>query len=454
MGATVTLAVPVVRVEPGQEASVELRLRNTGSVVDEFTFDVLGPSGAWATVEPPTISLFPGAEGAAKIVFRPPRHSTTEAGAITYGLRAASREDPEGSYVEEGTVEVGSYIEPYAELVPRTSRGSRGASHDLAVDNRGNVRLNATVEAADADRLLSFDVAPPSVVVEPGEAGFSKVRVSPVKRFWRGQSKTRPFQLQVTPEGYQPITLDGALLQEAILPPWFMRAMLALLAAIILLVMLWLLVLRPTIESAATDAVASPIAALRNDANAALAAAGIPTMPTSTSGAGASAGASAAASAAASSAASAAASAAASSAPPSSPLPSGASAPPPTTPPPSAPPATTGPFQVGLGNLVDGSLDRNATSIRVTGTLFITDLVFSNPLAREGAMVLLRDDQPLLRLRLENFRDLDFHFVTPIVVTAGHTLNLSLACAPSAGSSTTGSAPCDPAVYYSGYLRP
>jgi hypothetical protein len=453
VGATVTLAVPVVRVEPGQEVSVELRLRNTGSVVDEFTFDVLGPSGAWATVEPPTISLFPGADGTAKITFRPPRHSSTQAGATTYGLRAASREDPDGSYVEEGTVEVGSFVEPYAELVPRTSRGSRGASHDLAVDNRGNVRLNATVDAADADRLLRFDVAPPSVVVEPGEAGFSKVRVSPVKRFWRGPAKTRPFQLQVTPEGYQAMSLDGSLLQEAILPPWFMRAMLALLAAIILLIMLWLLVLKPTIESAASDAVASPIASLRNDANSALAAAGLPTLPTSTSGPEASAGASAAASAAASSAASAAASAA-SSAPPTSAPPSGASAAPPTAPPPSAPPPSGGPFIVGLGNVVDGSLDRTATSIRVTGTLFITDLVFSNPLAREGAMVLLRDEQPLLRLRLENFRDLDFHFVTPIVVTSGHTLSLSLACTPSPGSSTTGSAPCDPAVYYSGYLRP
>jgi hypothetical protein len=52
----------------------------------------------------------------------------------------------------------------------------------------------------------------------------------------------------------------------------------------------------------------------------------------------------------------------------------------------------------------------------------------------------------LLRLRLENFRDIDFHFVTPIVVAAGQSLDLSLAC--------TGSGTCDPAVYYSGYLRP
>ena len=119
---------------------------------------------------------------------------------------------PAGSTVEEGTVTVGPFQDPFAELVPRTSRGSRSASHDLAVDNRGNVRLNAEVEAADVDRHLQFDVKPPGVVVEPGMAQFAKVQVKPVKRFWRGSPKTRPFQLVVRSEGAPPVTLDGALL--------------------------------------------------------------------------------------------------------------------------------------------------------------------------------------------------------------------------------------------------
>ena len=80
------------------------------------------------------------------------------------------------------------------------------------------------------------------------------------------------------------------------------------------------------------------------------------------------------------------------------------------------------------------------------GTLFLTDLVFSNPNGREGALVLTRDGKPLYEMRLENFRDIDYHFVTPIVVAAGHELALSLSC--------TGGATCDPSVLYSGYLRP
>ena len=106
-------------------------------------------------------------------------------------------------------------------------------THDLAIDNRGNARLNAEVEGTDADRQLKFDIKPPGVVVEPGMAGFAKVRVSPVKRFWRGQPKTRPFQLFVRPEGGTPITIDGTLLQESVLPSWFLKALLALIVLLI-----------------------------------------------------------------------------------------------------------------------------------------------------------------------------------------------------------------------------
>jgi hypothetical protein len=412
MGASISLTTPAVAVEPGREAAIEFRLRNTGSVVDEFTLDVLGDATGWAAVEPPSVSLFPGAEEAGRIVFRPPRAATVPAGPLPFGLRARSREDPAGSSVEEGTVDVAPFSEPFAELVPRTSRGSTGGTHEIAIDNRGNVRINADVEAADADRLLTFDVTPPAMVVEPGMAGFAKLRAKPAKRFWRGPAKNRPFQLFVRPTGADAIQLDGTLLQEAILPPWFGRAVAALIVLVVAGILLWLLVLRPSIESAVSDAVESPIADLRDDVNAALDAAGLPTMGPDDG--------------------------------PPGPTPTPAPGETPGEPTPSPTPA--GPLIPGLGSPVDGRLDEAGPSVAVTGTLFVTDLVFSNPNGQEGALVLLRDASPLYQLRLENFRDFDLHFVTPIVLTSGQSLNLSLAC--------TGEDPCDPSVLYSGYLRP
>src|SRR3954471_16969016 len=287
VGASVTLVTPAVAVEPGQSVAVAVKVRNTGTVGDQFGLGVLGDAAGWATVAPASLNLFPGAEGDAQAVFSPPRAATTPSGLVPFGLRARSKEDPAGSAVEEGSVTVGVFSDPHAELVPRTSRGSSSGAHDLAVDNRGNARLNAAVEAADDDRQLKFDVNPPAVVVEPGMAGFAKVRVSPVKRFWRGQPKTRPFKLFVTPEGGLPITLDGTMLQESILPPWFLKAVIALIALLILLVLAWLFLLKPSIESAASDAVASPLESLKADINDVLASAGIPTIgPKSSSGGG------------------------------------------------------------------------------------------------------------------------------------------------------------------------
>lgn len=413
MGVSVALQAPSVEVEPGSSAAVAVTLRNTGAVVDEFALDVLGDAAGWASVEPATISLFPAAEGVATITFAPPRAAGTPAGTVTFGFRARSREDPAGSAVEEGTVVVGEFVEPFAELVPRTSRGSGGAAHEVAIDNRGNVRLSAEVTGSDADRLLSFDITPPGVVVEPGGASFAKVRVRPAKRFWRGQPKSRPFQLFVTPEGRMPIALDGTLLQEAILPPWFGRLLAVLLVALIALVLLWAFVLKPAINDAVGMAVASPIASLRNDVNGALAGAGLPTMGPGGGG-------------------------------PSAPAPT------PTPPPgasatPGSPSPTPAVMIPGLGAPVDGRLDTSNTTVSPSGTLFVTDLIFSNPNGASGALVILRNTTPLLQLKLDNFRDYDLHFVTPIVVAPGQQLNLSLSC-------TSGT--CDPAVFYSGYQRP
>ena len=190
---------------------------------------------------------------------------------------------------------------------------------------------------------------------------------------------------------------------------------------LIALVLIWLLLLKPTIQTAASEAVESPLASLKADVNDALGAAGLPTMgPEASSGGGG---------------------AAPSAETPSSEAPSGGGGG--ASPAPTSTPAVVIP---GLGNPVDGRLDKSHPQVTSDGTLFVTDFVFSNPNGAEGALVVLRNDTPLLQLRLENFRDYDLHFVTPIVVGPDDALNLSLSCT-SPGS-------CDPAVFYSGYLRP
>jgi hypothetical protein len=410
MGAVVEIEPRTVAATPGSQATVHVRIRNSGTVVDQVSLEILGDARPWSAVDPPTLSLFPGAEGSATITFSPPRSPKVAAGALPFGLRAESHEDPAGSVVEEGQLDVAPFMDVSAEVVPRSSRGSMGATHDVAVDNRGNVALNATVTALDADRLLSFDVRPPALLAAPGAATFAKVRVKPRKTFWLGAPVTRPFQIQVAAPDGPPVTLDGSLLQGPILPPWTLRALALALILVVAGFVAWQALIRPAIESTA-----------REQAEDVLAAVGISPPPSGgTGGSGGGASASPSASGAASASPDASASSGASTAPSAPPIPEGVS---PT----------------------DGRLVAPAAPLAPPPgkTLFLTDLVFSNPSDTAiGEIRLARSGESLLVLQLENFRDLDFHFVTPIVVAPGQ--DLALVC-------PTG---CDgAALYYSGYLR-
>src|SRR5437763_15944223 len=76
MAATATLASKAVTVTPGGEAVTEVRVRNSGTVVDQFTLEVLGDASAWAIVEPAIVPLFPGAEAVGRITFKPPKSAS------------------------------------------------------------------------------------------------------------------------------------------------------------------------------------------------------------------------------------------------------------------------------------------------------------------------------------------------------------------------------------------
>ncbi len=251
------------------------------------------------------------------------------------------------------------------------------------------------------------------MLVEPGTAGFSNIRVRPRRGFWRGTPKTRPFKVAVSAQGQAPMTLDGTMVQEALLPGWLIPALLALLGLVILAIVLWATVLQPSIKSAATQALAdagfTPIPA---GAGGAPNGGGAGTSPTS-----------------------------------GTPAPSGGSV---LTPPPS-PSAGTGTGTGGFpGHPVDGRLSvdgTNPTGVTASKTtLYVTDLVFANPNGRAGTLNLKRGTLTIITLRLENFRDLDYHFVTPVVIPNGQSLVLAATC--------TSSGPCDPSVFFSGYTNP
>jgi hypothetical protein len=191
------------------------------------------------------------------------------------------------------------------------------------------------------------------------------------------------------------------MLQEPILPSWFLKALALLAAALVALVLIWLLFLQPAIRSAAEER-----------AEEVLAAVGITPNPNPNPNGNGNGG-----------------------EPTPTPAPGETTSP--TTPTPTPGPAgvqTPRDGRLAAGDTLSPSQDR---------TLFVTDLVFSNPSGTSGTLRLRRSGQDLFVLNLDNFRDLDFHFVTPIAI--GPDQNLRLQC--------NGTCEGPPAVYFSGFER-
>lgn len=211
MGGQVVLGSPVVSAPPGGVGTVEVRVRNTGTVVDQFICNVLGEAAAWATVTPPSLSLFPGAEGAMVITFSPPRSSDVSAGVIVYGAKVDSHEDPSWSQVEEGTLQIAGFSELQTKIVPRTSRGKGKAEHRLEIHNTGNAPVTAEISAEDPDAALAFKIQPAAVEIPPGATATVEIGVRGVQKVSGGPRRR---QFTVTVDSGSPTTLDAAFEQH------------------------------------------------------------------------------------------------------------------------------------------------------------------------------------------------------------------------------------------------
>lgn len=450
MGVVATIENVTLRVDPGSEVTSEVRIRNTGMVVDRVLLEVLGAAAEWARVEPPQLNLLPGTDATAVVTFRPPRSPDVLAGDVDYAVRARSQEDPAGSVVEEGTVTVAPFSELTAELEPRTARARKAARFQLVVSNLGNHPVSTEFSALDADLLLNFRLRPPAVVCQPGTSTYVKLRAAPRKRFVRGPDQSLPFQAFVLPEAEDPITADGAVLQTQMMPKWLLPALGLAVAAFAVLAALWFLLLKPTVQSTAVQAAAQQNAELAAGVTAANRAATEASRAAVAANGGAAPGSGGASGSGGGSLAGAGRSAVAkttsTAAKPGPGKASGGAA--------AGAPAAGDPT---AGNPVSALLASNApptknatfatTSYALPAgrrALAVSDLVLQNPMADNGILQIRAGDKALLEFGLADFRSLDLHFVQPLVFTAKTPLTLAVECL------NTNATNCSAAVSFSG----
>ncbi|MEU0523754.1 COG1470 family protein [Streptomyces niveus] len=446
MSLTASLDESSVAAAPGEETALPLQVLNSGRTVEEYRFEVVGACAAWSAVEPAVLSLYPGDSGTVSLMLRPPRDSTVLAGETPFGIRVVPTSQESATVVPEGRVTVLPFTETTAELVPRSSHGSRSGQHRLAVDNRGNTPVTVRLGAQPGTELARVVFAVPELRIEPGRAEFGKLRVRPAKRMWRGTPVTHPFQVFATPrvaedqEVLEPVLLDGSYQQEPILPRWLPRALVVAAVILIALIGLWYALLRPAVKSAAREAVTPD--AVRSAVEADKSASPDEENPDGGGPAGAdSAGAD---------------SAGGDSAGAGDGTPGSSESPSPGS---SADAAATAPTsaQVRVSDSVGGGAN-TGTALRVPAgqTFELTDIVVQNPQGDAGTVVVSAGpDRRVLSLGLENFRDSDYHFVTPILVPAGGTVTMTIDCRR-VGRPVGAPAParCTESLFLGGNMRP
>ncbi|WP_436500666.1 COG1470 family protein [Actinokineospora sp. HUAS TT18] len=433
MGATTSLAGKELSVAAGATVSSTVQIRNSGTLVDQFTVDVVGDAVGWAKVEPDVINLMPGTEGQVTVTFAPPRDSTVHAGVVPFGIRVLSREDPGRSMVEEGAVQVEPFTDLQVELVPKTSKCRRMARHELVVDNAGNYPIAVELTATDPEDELQLAIDHPSLTIEPGTSAFLRLRARPYDKFLRGQERRHPFQVTAMMGEAAPVSANGTVVQQQLLPKWLLPALLALLALAILAVTLWFTVLKPTLQSAARDTAEQVVKEeqqkLTDKADAAEKKAAKAEERAAEAEKKVGEGGAVAAA--------------------------------------NLPGPVTGPGGIDLarGQAFDFRITTDAPATANLSdfdsftadplpdgkTLVVTDLVLQNPRGDSGTLRILRGDQILLEFGLNNFRDVDYHYLEPLTFAPGQQLKVAVNCSlPGAPEPATGR--CRPSVSFSGRI--
>ena len=445
MGTSVSLQQSALAVQPGSSVSTELRIRNTGDVVDQFAFQPLGDAASWITVDPPTVRLFPASDQVVTVTIAPPRVAASKAGLASWAIKAIPAEDPGGAAVAEGTVDVAAFYEIGAELQPVTGRGRLAGRFELAVDNRGNMPVPVRLAATDTEQTLGFEFNPIQIDTQPGSAHFAKVKVLPAKRMWRGQPKNSPFQIVVEPQvrldpesgadapALAPIVVAGNFLQEAIIPKWLLKAVLVALAVLLALFILWKTLLKPSVESAAREIAIEEVSAVEEQV-----AELVPAVEEAAQQAEQAQDDAAKAGEDAAQAEEAAAEAGG---------------------------GGGGGGGGGLGNVLNETSAPSNFRLEVTATpgtpgttsgianpenttFALTDMILQNPGGDVGRIRVKLNGATILESAMENFRDLDFHFVSPYVVQPGEAISVEIDCA---AEQIIAGDPCAAAISFAGF---
>lgn len=215
-GVAISVASPHQPIEAGGREAIVAEVTNRGNVVDEFTLGVAGVPATWADIARTNLTLMPGRRDEVVITLQPPRSPEARAGQHEFAVSATSAAS--GAEVRVlAELRILAYYELEVDITPRRGPGR----FTLAIENRGNERIECTLRGEDDEAALEYAFEPAELSLEPGETRNVALQASMTAPLPEGELPPWSFAVFVESSAgtFAAATIDGQLLLERRIEP-------------------------------------------------------------------------------------------------------------------------------------------------------------------------------------------------------------------------------------------
>ena len=206
-------------VTPGEPLAIPVILINQGLGTDIFHLSAEGLPPDWVGIDPSNWKLKAGEVANGMLTILPPRTSTSRAGRYPFTILVKSEHAPEQNVSINCILTVSAFTEIKAQLLAADPKRELPAR--IQIFNQSNMPASVQVGWDSPQKTLAFEPSEPKQVsLALDESTNVEYKVRPLQRYWVGGEREHPYKVNVQAAGGNEQTLNGALRQKAVMPPW------------------------------------------------------------------------------------------------------------------------------------------------------------------------------------------------------------------------------------------
>lgn len=250
-----------IEVVPGTSAVFQLTIVNLGDTTESYSLAPVGLAAGWTTIRPGSVTLFGGSQEVVDVEVHPPLLPSTTAGPTALTVRIVPQSDPDDVGSSETTLQVGPTFTRRLHMLQPALRARRTAVYEMMLENQGNTQASCRLHLLDPTGRVDGDFDPPAAGVEPGASSLVRLKLHANRLQWQRRSRTVQFTIDADQPGCPTASAPVTFVQASMVPERLFGRLVALLATVAVLGLVWGALVKPAIRTAADDAVAKQLPA-------------------------------------------------------------------------------------------------------------------------------------------------------------------------------------------------